>query len=83
MGQAVLSGNSLTEINEKIQAQFTIQKQLVLPVVKKKKAIITCCYTGIGSARQIQEILIRCLGEKAEELEIIPYDYKNYLRIKL
>ncbi|MCW3744901.1 hypothetical protein OM428_08435 [Enterococcus gallinarum] len=37
VGQAVLSGNSLTEINEKIQAQFTIQKQLVLPVVKKKK----------------------------------------------
>lgn len=82
VGQAVLSGNSLTEINEKIQAQFTIQKQLVLPVVKKKKAIITCCYTGIGSARQIQEILIRCLGEKAEELEIIPYDYKKLFENK-
>lgn len=49
---------------------------------KEKKAIITCCYTGIGSATQIQEILTKCLKDAVRELVIIPYDYKKLLENK-
>ncbi len=80
VGQQVLNNKSITEIGAEIETSLTFKKQLLLP--KKKKAIITCCYTGIGSATQIQEILTKCLKDAVRELVIIPYDYKKLLENK-
>ncbi|MGM0123659.1 sigma-54 dependent transcriptional regulator, gfr operon transcriptional activator [Enterococcus sp. AZ194] len=83
VGHHIVSGHSITEIYEAISVEKRIQKQLIIPEINKKKAIITCCYTGLGSATQIQEILLKCLGESAKELVILPYDYKKLLQNKL
>lgn len=75
IGEFILNKKSITEIHQQLDVQDRMQKQFILPEVKKKKAIVTCCYTGIGSATQIQEVLQKCLGEMEQELTIIPYDY--------
>jgi sigma-54 dependent transcriptional regulator of gfr operon len=83
VGQHIISGNSVTEVYEAINVENRIQKQLIIPELNKKKAIITCCYTGIGSATQIQEILLKCLGDSAKELTILPYDYHKLSENKM
>ncbi|EPI15268.1 PRD domain protein [Enterococcus faecium SD1C-2] len=83
VGEHIVNGNSVTEVYEAITVENRIQKQLIIPEVNKKKAIITCCYTGIGSATQIQEILQKCLGDSAKELTILPYDYKKIAENKM
>lgn len=82
IGQQILNGKSIGEIDKGIEAELHIRKQLIYPQKEKKKAILTCCYTGIGSATQIQEILQKCLGETAEDCVIIPYDYKKLAQNK-
>lgn len=83
VGDHIVKGNSITEVYEAITVEKRIQKQLIIPEINKKKAIVTCCYTGMGSATQIQEILQKCLGDAAKDLTIIPYDYKKLLENKL
>lgn len=83
VGQHIISGDSVTEVYEAINVENRIQKQLIIPELNKKKAIITCCYTGIGSATQIQEILLKCLGDSAKELTILPYDYHKLSENKM
>lgn len=82
IGQQILNGQSLGEIDKGIEADLHIRKQLVFPQAEKKKAILTCCYTGIGSATQIQEILTKCLGNAADECLILAYDYKKLAQNK-
>lgn len=77
IGQQIIDGKSLVDIDTTIEENLHIRKQLVYPHLEKKKAILTCCYTGIGSATQIQEILQKCLGHTMKECTIIPYDYKK------
>ncbi|MTD41861.1 PRD domain-containing protein [Erwinia sp. CPCC 100877] len=79
VGNQVINGKSIVEIYEEIGQKHQIHKQMTLPKVKKKKAILTCCYTGLGSANQIRDIIQKCLGKSAHELTIIPYDYHKLL----
>lgn len=82
VGQLILQEQSLQKIDMAIEENLHIQKQLILPQLEKTKAILTCCYTGIGSAIQIQEILQECLRQSASECMIIPYDYKKLVQNK-
>lgn len=82
IGQQIINERSLAEIDTAIEENLHIRKQLVYPQREKKKAILTCCYTGIGSATQIQEILQKCLGQTTKECTIIPYDYKKLAQNK-
>lgn len=82
IGQQIINEKSLREIDIAIEDNLHIRKQLIFPQLEKKKAILTCCYTGIGSATQIQEILQKCLGQTAKECTIIPYDYKKLAQNK-
>ncbi len=77
IGQEILQERSITEINETFQVKSRIKKQFVLPEKKQKKAILTCCYTGMGSAIQIQEILTKSLSDVEKEIVVIPYDYQK------
>lgn len=75
IGQAILQEKTIAEISQMINVNHRIKKRLVLPERKRKKAILTCCYTGMGSATQIQEILMKSLSNVEKELVVIPYDY--------
>jgi sigma-54 dependent transcriptional regulator of gfr operon len=75
IGSLLLQDKNINEINEEILKNVQINKQLVYPIEKKKKSILTCCYTGMGSAIQIQDILQNSLKQKDSSLVIIPYDY--------
>ncbi|EOL42565.1 sigma 54-interacting transcriptional regulator [Enterococcus phoeniculicola] len=77
IGHELLKDKQLDEIYQSIKLDGRIKKQLVFPETKRKKAILNCCYTGMGSAIQIQEILTSSLGEVGKDLMIIPYDYKK------
>ncbi|MFR3362835.1 MAG: sigma 54-interacting transcriptional regulator [Enterococcus canintestini] len=83
IGHLLQSQLSISEISQKIEIENKVQKQLILPKQEKKQAILTCCYTGMGSAIQIQEILEHCLEDYCEELAIIPYDYHKLEKNKL
>lgn len=83
IGSLLLQGKNINEINEEILKNVKINKQLVYPIGKKKKAILTCCYTGMGSAIQIQEILQKSLNHDNTPFAIIPYDYKKLKQNKL
>ena len=68
---------NINEISDEILKDVKVNKKIIYPRVKKKKAILTCCYTGIGSAIQIQDILQNSLNQTENEFTIIPYDYKR------
>lgn len=82
VGSLLLQEKNINEINDGILRDVKINRKLVYPVEKKKKAILTCCYTGIGSAIQIQDILENSLSEAKSSISIIPYDYKKLLNNK-
>lgn len=75
IGSMLLQDKNIIEINEEILKNVKFNKQLVYPVEKKKKSILTCCYTGMGSAIQIQDILQKSLKQEDPSIVIIPYDY--------
>ncbi|BCA85677.1 transcriptional antiterminator [Enterococcus saigonensis] len=83
IGHLIQSQLSISEISQKVDIENKVQKQLILPKKEKKQAILTCCYTGMGSAIQIQEILEHCLEDYCDELAIIPYDYHKLEKNKL
>ena len=83
IGQLIQRQMSIAEISQKIDIEKKVKKQLILPKKEKTQAILTCCYTGIGSATQIQEILESCLENHCKELTIIPYDYKKLQKNKM
>ncbi|WP_432405601.1 sigma 54-interacting transcriptional regulator [Wukongibacter sp. M2B1] len=82
VGNLLLQDKSLNEINEEILKNMQVNKQLVYPVEKKKKVIITCCYTGMGSAVQIQDIFQSSLKHKDPSFVIISYDYHKLYKNK-
>lgn len=77
VGNLINNSQTIFEISEQISDFLPIKKQLATPKTNKKKAIITCCYTGMGSAVQIKEILQKSLGETEETVTVLPYDYQK------
>lgn len=77
VGNLMNNSQTVFEISEQINETLPIKKQLAMPKIDKKKAIITCCYTGMGSAVQIKEILQKSLGETGQTLTVLPYDYQK------
>ncbi|KAF1301057.1 sigma 54-interacting transcriptional regulator [Enterococcus saccharolyticus] len=77
VGNLLLQHATIFEIHDKIMDTLQIKKQMAMPKVNKKKAIITCCYTGMGSAIQIKEIMKKSLGNASNMLTILPYDYQK------
>ena len=54
IGNMMLQGTPLTEIAERMKESISPNIQLFEPE-KAQKAIITTCFTGIGTAIQIQK----------------------------
>lgn len=74
-GSNILQGYSPEQIIEKITSNHRLRYKVIKPLYKKKKAIITTCITGIGTAIKIKDLIIKSLGEYSKQLEVIAADY--------
>ncbi|WP_461202916.1 sigma 54-interacting transcriptional regulator [Enterococcus sp. N342-3-1-2] len=79
IGNMVLQGLSIGEIAERMKESNTPNVQLFEPKNDRKKAIITTCFTGIGTAIQIQKMLSDCL-DGLLEIEIFPMEYNELIK---
>lgn len=72
VGDMIIKEKSIKEIidtavrDTKISYKYFESKE-------KKKAIITCCATGIGVATKIKDIIKSCIDD--ENIEVLAYDY--------
>lgn len=76
IGNLIQQGKELTEIAEQMREVTAPNIQLFQPRRSKRKAIITTCFTGIGTAVQIQKLLYDCL-EGMVDIEIIPTEFRE------
>lgn len=76
IGNLIQQGRDLTEIAEQMKEVTAPNVQLFQPQRSKRKAIITTCFTGIGTAVQIQKLLYDCL-EGMVDIEIIPTEFHD------
>ncbi|MDT2704227.1 sigma 54-interacting transcriptional regulator [Enterococcus dongliensis] len=74
IGNLIDQGNSLEEIFKKINEPILPNVQLFSPVRKREQAIITTCFTGIGTAVQIQQLLLDCF-DGILTIHIFPVEY--------
>lgn len=75
VGNLILQHKGMNEIRNDVYLNNKINSQILLPRKKQKKAIITCCHSGMGSAVQIQEIIKNSLKKFDVNIEILPYDF--------
>lgn len=76
IGNLIDQGNSLEEISKKINEPILPNVQLFSPVRKREQAIITTCFTGIGTAVQIQQLLLDCF-DGILTIHIFPVEYST------
>lgn len=74
-GSQILQGFSVEDVIKKITQNHRLNYKLIKPAGKKKKAIITTCITGIGTAMRIKDLMIKSLGKYSKLLEVIAVDY--------
>ncbi|WP_119327237.1 sigma 54-interacting transcriptional regulator [Companilactobacillus musae] len=82
VGNLILQHKGMSDIRNDVQFNNKINSQILLPHKKQKKAIITCCHSGMGSAVQIQEIIKNSLKKFDVDIEILPYDFGKLSRNK-
>ncbi|MCB5955053.1 sigma 54-interacting transcriptional regulator [Enterococcus sp. CWB-B31] len=74
IGNLIQQGKELSEIADRMKEVAAPNVQLFQPQRSKQKAIITTCFTGIGTAVQIQKLLYDCL-KGIVDIEIIPTEF--------
>ena len=74
-GCSIIQGLSVEQIVKKVTAGNRSTYKLIKPTGEKKKALITTCITGIGTAIRIKDLIIKSLGEYSDQIEIIAYDF--------
>jgi sigma-54 dependent transcriptional regulator of gfr operon len=74
IGNLIDQGKGLEEISRKIDEPLQPHVQLYLPARRRTHAIITTCFTGIGTAVQIQQLLMDCF-EGIMEVQIFPIEF--------
>lgn len=75
MGEQLQKDLSLQEMVDQSARQTPLDWEIVYPETNKMKAIITTCFTGIGTATQISHLLEKSLPASCE-LKILPYEYQ-------
>ncbi|OTO67601.1 MULTISPECIES: sigma 54-interacting transcriptional regulator [unclassified Enterococcus] len=76
IGNLIQQGKDLAEIAEQMKEVTVPNIQLFQPERSKRKAIITTCFTGLGTAVQIQKLLYDCLDGMVD-IEIIPTEFSE------
>lgn len=75
VGNKMILGQSIEQIVESSVKNNSIRYKFIKSSKKKKKAIITTCISGIGTAVKIRDLLKKCIS--CDEIEIIACDYNK------
>ncbi|MDF2682964.1 MAG: system transcriptional activator [Brevibacillus sp.] len=78
-GSKILQGMEVEQIVEMVTEDCQPKFKIVKNNRPKKKAILTTCVTGIGTAQKIKDLMHQSFDDCNADLEIIPYDF---LRLK-
>lgn len=79
IGDMLIKGIYIEEIFEKIKESNETQYTIIYPQEQKQKAIITCCFTSMGTALQLQKLLENSIPEELD-IKVIPHDYDRLKR---
>lgn len=74
VGERILKHDELQNIVNDVQKKIRIDGKIIYPEKNKKSLVITCCNTGIGTARQIKNLLDNSIPEKLN-IVVNAYDY--------
>ncbi|GIO21662.1 sigma 54-interacting transcriptional regulator [Oceanobacillus sp. J11TS1] len=76
IGEMIGKDVFLEEMIEKLKLNSDIQTQysIIYPEKEKEKVIITTCFTGMGTAHQIQKLLQKSIPEGLD-IKVIAHDY--------
>lgn len=76
VGNLLIQGKNIEEIAEIMDEEIKPNIQLYYPQKNKEYAIVSSCFTGIGTAIKIQHLLSESLIGIVD-VKIIPYDYDS------
>lgn len=74
IGENIQKELSLSDVAVRSANHLKLDWKLIYPQENKTKALLTTCFTGIGTAKQISQLLEESLPT-ASPLKVIPYDY--------
>lgn len=75
VGNRIMNYQSLQQIANESVARNVCKFNYIPSKRRKKDAIITTCFTGIGTAKKIKDLLERCFSSK--EMMVIAYEYEK------
>ncbi|WP_088049522.1 sigma 54-interacting transcriptional regulator [Virgibacillus dakarensis] len=76
VGEMLGKGIYLEEMIDKLKTSNETQYSIIYPDKKKEKVIVTSCFTGMGTALQIQKLLEESIPQDLE-MKIIAHDYSR------
>ncbi|MCJ7842976.1 sigma 54-interacting transcriptional regulator [Lederbergia sp. NSJ-179] len=76
VGELLEKGSFLEEMVEKLKDVNETQYSIIYPEKKRDKVIVTSCFTGMGTALQIQKLLEASIPADLE-IKIIAHDYSR------
>ena len=75
VGNRIMNDQSIEQIAKESVARNVCSFDYIPSKRRKKDAIITTCFTGIGTAKKIKDLLERCFSN--EEVIVIAYEYEK------
>ena len=75
VGSDIKKGLSAEEIIKDIENVECYKCKIIRIKNKKEKTLIVTCFTGIGTAMKIKDLLIKSLGEYADNIKVTAYSY--------
>ena len=75
VGSDIKKGLSTEEIIKDIENVECYKCKIIRIEDKKEKALIVTCFTGIGTAIKIKDLLKKSLGEYTDNIKVIAYSY--------
>lgn len=75
VGSRIMNCQSINQIAKEAVEKNVCSFEYIPSKNRKKDAIITTCFTGIGTAKKIKDLLERCFSNK--DVKVIAYDYEK------
>ncbi|WP_342043755.1 sigma 54-interacting transcriptional regulator [Bacillus sp. OTU2372] len=76
IGNYLLQGKTVEEMVQPLKQYVQPNINLYYPAKNKEYAIVTSCFTGIGTATQIQELLIESIGDLLN-IKVVAHDFER------
>ncbi|MBM7599018.1 sigma-54 dependent transcriptional regulator of gfr operon [Virgibacillus halotolerans] len=76
VGEKIKQNIPLGDILKKVETSMLTEYKLIYPESNKKKAIVTACFTGMGTAMQIQQLLVKSIPSDLE-INVIAKDFRQ------